>query len=169
MSNLNKDETKIVSVVSGRNEFQLYMMFLVAIVGLSLLLSSPAPTSVEALYPKWVIYVWAVGLLAGGLTNLFGVLWKWNDLLTSLYVEMASLVQLFLAGLIYSVAGFIVVYNSHSNSYIGIAFISVLAFASAWRFLRLSRWAREIRNLRSLSTEVQSFIIKNASTESPNE
>lgn len=146
MPNRHNVEPKVVEVISGRNPYQLYFMVLLLISGLSILLTAPAPQSLERAFPAWLLTAWGAGLFVSSAMNLVAVLIHWRDRLTGMWFEIVSCVVLASAGGLYTFATLL--YHQPNTSYIGIGIISALLGASIWRAIQLYIWIKKIRAIR---------------------
>lgn len=146
MPNRKEVEPHTIEIVSGRNPYQIYLMVLLAISGLSVLLTAPAPASLEKSFPAWALAAWGVTAFIGGTANLFAVLISWHERLTGMYIEIFSCLVLTIAGVMYTYAA--IQGHAASTSYIGIGIISVLGIASLWRATQLYIWSIKIREIR---------------------
>lgn len=155
MPNRKEVEPHVLEIISGRNPYQLYLMALLTFSGLSVLLTAPAPASLERSFPAWVLAAWGVSLFLGAGVNLVAVLVTWRDRLTSMVFELVSCVVLVGAGALYSFATF--KFHMPNTSYIGVGFISVLAVASVWRGTQLAVWIYKIREIRAFYRPVTNF------------
>lgn len=73
-----------------RSPYELTFMALSMLLGIAYLTTVPAPSTVGALMPGWVVAGWAWTLLATGALGLVGCLWR-GRLLVSLGLERSAL------------------------------------------------------------------------------
>jgi hypothetical protein len=78
-------------IISGGTEHEANMMATSVLVGVGMLLVAPAPQSVLAVLPGWLVTVWAGTWVASGVAGLVALYWRRN-LTRSLLIERAALV-----------------------------------------------------------------------------
>lgn len=78
-------------VVTGRHRpHELLLFALQVVLGLGYLLSVPAPQSLAALVPSWLVFLWAGGLVLSGIVGLAAA-WR-KQTLAALELERAALI-----------------------------------------------------------------------------
>lgn len=80
-----------IVVVGGGAEHEANMMATSMLIGVGMLLAAPAPQSVLAVLPGWLVTVWAATWVASGAACLAALRWR-KSLYRSLLVERAALV-----------------------------------------------------------------------------
>jgi hypothetical protein len=80
--------------------FEIFLAFLCMVAGIPLLLAGPesTPNSIDDLLPVWLVYAWAVALIAGGVCVLLGKFLHW------LHVERAGMALLAAGSFVYFLA-----------------------------------------------------------------
>jgi hypothetical protein len=131
-----------VFIVPGRERsHEVTLNLWAVIVGVFYLFGAPRPTSLSATLHPPFIYIYAVGLVVGGLLTLAGCFWL-TDLERSLELERAGLVTLTGMLLIYVAAVFTV------TGYPGL-FAAGLVGAWAWANVRRAvQCTRDLHRLR---------------------
>lgn len=79
-----------VQVRGQRRPYEMCLMVVSILVGLGYLTTVPAPQSVAALMPSWLVAMWAWALLVSGALGLVGCLW-WGRTTAGLGLERAAL------------------------------------------------------------------------------
>lgn len=76
---------------SGRHRYHELVLFGASVLlGISYLSTVPAPQSLTALVPGWLVALWAIGLLASGSLGLIAAAWR-GSILVALELERSAL------------------------------------------------------------------------------
>lgn len=119
-------------------------MFLLAasiLLGVSYLVRVPAPASLEASVPRWVVLVWAAALAVSGIVGLAGCLWR-GELTVGLGLERGALVMSTAALLV--IAGASLLVNGHRA-------VFSLGIMLAWGLANIYRCVQIAADLRQLA------------------
>jgi hypothetical protein len=87
--------TVVVVVESGRASWEVAGLCIFVIIGVALVAGNPAPGSVDAALPGWIVQMWKAQLALGAVVGLVGVLLPQrtpDQLSLSLVVERAAMV-----------------------------------------------------------------------------
>ncbi len=95
---------------------------------------APAPNSVAALLPTWVLWGWYLLLTAGGTVGLAGSWWPRRAIYTGLQLERASMIFL-AAGTAMYVIAMIATAGSRATGAAG--FLAAWGGACVWRALQI--------------------------------
>lgn len=66
----------VVLAASRHRPHELFLLGVSVLLGVSYLVTVPAPQSLAAAVPRWAVLLWAAGLLVSGVTGLVGCGWK---------------------------------------------------------------------------------------------
>lgn len=137
---------------SGRNSFELFVLFLGVFVGWPLLFGAPIPGSTtELLGPVWA-RVWAWMLVGGCLIALTGVWWTWwawlsrwiarvkPAVFTGLLIEQVGLVSVGVATVIWAVG--VSAMAGSPGRIIPAGLVFGWGLACFWRAWQIRRWVR---------------------------
>lgn len=133
MSISGKDKSRIIKVQSPRNEFQVFLMLLSALSGISIFFDKASDPQLFTL-PTWIYTSWGLVLVLSSFANLFAAFYPWRSTLSGLYVEIASLVGLTVGPIIYSLALLGYLDNLSLTRFLA---IDLLAFGASVRLVRL--------------------------------
>lgn len=81
--------TSIVVVNSRQRPHERVLLGISVILGISYLATVPAPQSLAALVPSWLVILWAIGLLLSGGVGLAAAMWR-GSIAVALEVERAA-------------------------------------------------------------------------------
>jgi hypothetical protein len=130
-----------VLVVAGRQRpHELTLLLLSAMLGGLYTFGTPAPQSLAAEMPSWIVHAWGIGLLLSGITGLAGCLLPWN-------VERGLLLEL--GGLLVG-AGALLIIAAAIFSHAGWGGLFGGGFTAAWLTANLVRGWQIWRDLRTL-------------------
>lgn len=93
---------------AGRHPFQIYLLALAFVSGLTQLIGASPPDSLSRQLPAWLVYVWSWMLVVGSAAGLCGSLWPQKDYATGLTIERVGLMATGVAGVLY---GAMIPYN----------------------------------------------------------
>lgn len=131
-----------VVLVTGRHRpHELLLLAVSVVLGAAYLLGSPPPASIASLMPRWVVDVWAAGLVVSGVAGLVGCFWR-QDIVLGLGLEMGGM----LIG-----AGAILIYCVAVIAVTGLAGAFTASLTGAWMAANLIR-AGQIRRDLSILT-----------------
>lgn len=83
----------MIVLVTGRHRpHELLLLAVSVLLGVSYLVRVPAPQTLTAAVPRWVVLLWAVGLVASGIVGLAGCLWR-GDIATGLGLERGAMLM----------------------------------------------------------------------------
>jgi hypothetical protein len=123
--------------VQQRRPYEMCLMVVSILVGFGYLTTVPAPQSVAALMPAWLVLSWAWALLVSGAVGLAGCLW-WGRTAVGLGLERAALAAQ--SGALLVIAGATVqawLVGWTRFPLLGIAFLSAWLVANLWRILQI--------------------------------
>jgi hypothetical protein len=121
-----------------RRPYEMCFMVVAVLAGLGYLTTVPAPASVAALMPGWLVGAWAWTLLGSGLLGLVGCLW-WGRPSTGLGVERAALGAQ--SGALLVIAG--ATYHAWATGgvaafpLLGLLFLTAWLAANVWRIRQI--------------------------------
>lgn len=95
---------------------------------------APAPGSVSALLPTWVLWVWYLLLTAGGTVGLVGSWWPRRQLYTGLQLERASMIFLASGTVMYMIA---MIGTAGARATGAAGFLAAWGGACVWRALQI--------------------------------
>jgi len=124
--------------VQQRRPYEMCLMVVSVLVGLGYLTTVPAPQSVAALMPGWLVWLWACTLLGSGLLGLAGCLW-WGRTTAGLGLERAALAAQ--SGALLMIAGatlhaWLIGWTA-TFPLLGLAFLSAWLVANLWRIFQI--------------------------------
>lgn len=83
----------MIVLVTGRHRpHELLLLAVSVLLGASYLIRVPAPQTLTAAVPRWVVILWAVGLVASGIIGLTGCLWR-GDVTVGLGLERGAMLM----------------------------------------------------------------------------
>ena len=82
----------IVLVTPRYRPHEILLLALSVLLGVSYLVRVPAPQTLTAAVPRWVVLLWAAGLALSGLVGLVGCLWR-GDIVVGLGLERGALIM----------------------------------------------------------------------------
>lgn len=95
---------------------------------------APAPTSVAALLPAWVLWVWYLLLTVGGSVGLIGSWWPRRQLYRGLQLERASMIFLASGTVMYMIA---MIGTAGARATGAAGFLAAWGGACVWRALQI--------------------------------
>ncbi|GIH07506.1 hypothetical protein Rhe02_55730 [Rhizocola hellebori] len=135
-------EPSPVVVLIGRRPPHEVLLLAVSIpLGLGMLTRAPAPASVIALMPAWVVVAWATALMLSGIVGVASAVWT-GDILRALWAELGAL----LLG-----AGVFATYTAAVFVSAGMRAWFSGGFMGAWAVANLIRCAQIRREVRRLT------------------
>lgn len=131
----------MIVLVTGRHRpHELLLLAVSVLLGTSYLVRVPAPQTLTASVPRWVVILWAVGLVASGIIGLTGCLWR-GDITTGLGLERGAM--LMSTGVMALMAAVVV-------SATGIRGLFTASITIAWALANLYRVAQITTDLRRI-------------------
>lgn len=123
-----------IYVASGRTPFEVATLAALLVAGTLLVATENRPRSVTEGMPAPVQVAWEIGLVAGGLVGLVGVLPRWPDLSTGLLVELIGVATLGCVTAMYAIALFVV---TGAAAIAAGASVTAVAVGSWWRVAQI--------------------------------
>lgn len=135
----------IVLASGRRHPHQMFVLALSLLLGVAYLVRVPAPQSLAAVAPKWVVVLWSVGLVLSGAVGLLGCLWL-GQVEVGLGLERGALL-LSTAALV--LIGSASVAANGSRALFGVGVIT------AWALANVARCVQITNNLRQITAAVE--------------
>jgi len=128
--------------------YELCFLLLSILLGVGYLTTVPAPSSVAALMPGWVVLVWAWTLVTTGTLGMIGCLWR-GRLIVGLGLERAALAAQTGALLIINGATFYAWATRvlHTFPLLGVGFLTAWMVANVWRDRQIASALRHLQHL----------------------
>lgn len=83
----------MIVLVTGRHRpHELLLLAVSVLLGASYLARGTGPQTLTATVPRWVVLLWAVGLVASGIIGLTGCLWR-GDITVGLGLERGAMLM----------------------------------------------------------------------------
>lgn len=138
----------IVVVTSRHRPHELFLFALQVLLGVAYLVTVPAPRSLAALVPSWLVHVWAVGLTVSGVLGLAAAVWH-RRASTALELERAAL--LLSTGALGLIGGASFVASGWAAIFGG----SMILFWAAANLVRCNQIRKETADLSKAESEQQ--------------
>lgn len=130
-----------IIVLAGRHRpHEILLLAMSVPLGVGMLASAPAPQSLIAVMPGWLVSVWAVALVLSGVVGLAAVWWP-GDPLRAMRAEAGALV--INAGVLVTFAGAAFVVAGWRAWFVG-GFFAGWGAANIWRTAQIGRETREL-------------------------
>lgn len=120
---------------------KLLLLLVSTILGLFYIFGSPAPATVAATQPVWVVHLWAVGLLLSGVAGFAGCFWL-TDLRRALRLEASGMYLGASTMVLYAVSLF--AYSGWRALGSGLTF-ALWSVANLWRLWQINRDLRDLQ------------------------
>ncbi len=128
-------------VLAGRHRpHELLLLAWSALLGASYLVRVPAPRSLAAAVPHWVVLLWAAGLVLSGAVGLLGCLWR-GQAETGLGLERGAMLMSTAALTLIAVASLAA---NGDRALFGVGLMSAWAMANVARAMQITRDLRQI-------------------------
>lgn len=125
-----------IVIVSGRHRpHELLALWTSVPLGVGILATLPAPQSLAAVMPAWVVGLWAVVLAGSGVLGIGAMLWR-GDRLRALRVETAA--WILNAGVLGAFAGAAFIVAGQRAWFAG-GWLASGAAANLWRAVQITR------------------------------
>ena len=138
-----------IAVLPNKSVDQLFIMVLCLLASVPILLGqAPAPGSIDATMPSWMVRSWSATLLIGALVVIIAYLIA--DRVTSIIVEQFGSVCLGAAATLYGVAIFLLQYDKGG----AISAAIILGFAAA-RFFQVYQYQKVLQKVHVVMAQLE--------------
>lgn len=137
------------NAVLGRDPHEVFLAGICIPTGLAILVTGLEPASLEASMPPFLVPIWTLGLLLGGLLVVGSAVWR--DRWTGLLIERVGLYMLTLAAIAYT-AG-VISAGGFNATYVA-ALNAAFAAANVARWRQITRYFRGVKAYRDHQQEV---------------